>query len=1020
MHPTPSPIPSRCGARRPALPRLRFAALLLAALAGLAGAGAAEASGLHVFVRKVETDEFPRVRAIFDLRSPEKLPFRKLSAANVRLVEEEVEIRDFEVKPYRSGVSIGLVVDDSGSEDPTLGYLKEAASYLADQLAPYDEMAVVGFGRVIRPLQQLTTDKRLMKDAIASLKAYGGSALYDGIAAAMQESSRGVGRQVVVVVSDGHEQDFPYRTRRLSGRSLERVVRAARAHGINIYTIGVGARADTEVLSLLAEETGGRYLAAPRAASLRALFADLAAGFESSFQAIYQSPCIKEDRLLRGGMVKLDFMGRTGAGPFRYHVRARTPVSSLTLSRAESWMDGYARLRLYTRAGRDTFVELEFALRDAKGTAVREGRTTRDGYGAPLGGGMPELLELPAGRYTLELKEPGTDLVFRHPGLILERGRSTDLNFSFSRLVFRRNGQLWYDTEHDLAETSDLIDLTVQELTSGKVLRSGPMSIFKGRRDASLLLEVGAYRIKMDNLWAASGSKPSAGKTRKGSPPPPPPGIEAQVLRNALTAEVAAKGGDVLFFDVKYDDLLAEQDPRLVPDDLPEPPREGQKPAANRRLASIGHCPVDSRAANLRDALSGLLGEEEKQAPAKVSAADLSELRSRIRKLSGPARWSRGQASSPARRSAPPVSAPSVPDVPPVPEPAAPPKRPAAPKARPAKAQAPLPASGTAAAPSRSTAEDTVRLTASQAATEHEEPTFARRPGAARWTPVRRTAAHAAPDAAAAPTMEAPASSRTAATRPVRRPAAASPRPVPPAVTDAIFDEQASAPVAPAGLTRLPSGQQQAAPAAPAVGPAPAAFPEIAAALQAPAASPPAASQESSPALAPHPLTLSDLEAGKGGPNAGRVDSDGDVYVTPRRAAKEAAATAKAALPARTAAPAAGTGKWLVAQPLSTTAARGRLEPLQAAVQVGKKAPDLPRARAVDRRDESTGNASPSSSLKPQASSLSAGRARAVETSRQDTLRQLESLRSGGRTPSRARASSCGPASTRAGEETEP
>ncbi len=1003
MQPTTSPVLPGRASLHPAFPRpaalrlaaLRLAALFVAVLACLPGAARAE--GLHVFVRKVETDEFPRVRAIFDLRSPEKLPFRKLSAANVQLIEEEVVIRDLEVKPYRSGVSIGLVVDDSGSEDPTLGYLKEAAGYLADQLAPYDEMAVVGFGRVIRPLQQLTSDKRLMKDAIASLKAYGGSALYDGIGAAMQESSRGIGRQVVVVVSDGHEQDFPYRTRRLSGRCLERIVRAARAHGISIYTVGVGPRADAEVLSLLAEETGGRFLAAPRAASLRALFADLASSFDSCFQAIYQSPCIKEDRLARGGLVKVDFKGRTGAGPFRYHTRARTPVSSLTLSRAESWKDGYARLRIYTRAGRDTFAELEFALRDGKGKAVREGRTTRDGYGAPLGGGMPELLELPAGRYTLELKEPGTDLVFRHPGLILERGRSTDLNFSFSRLVFRRNGQLWYDTEHDLAETSDLIDLTVQELTSGKVLRSGPMSIFKGRRDASLLLETGAYRIKMDNLWGASGSKKAAAKARKGLPPSPPPGIEAQVLRNALTAEVAAKGGDVLFFDVKYDDLLAEQDPRLVPDDLPEPPRDGEQPCANRRLASIGHCPVDSRADNLRDALSGLLGEEEKQAPAKVSAADLRDVRTRIRRLSGGARWSRGQA-SPARRSAP-AAAPSVPDVPPVPEPVAPPpaKRPATPKAapakpRPARAQAPAPAAETAIAPARPTAGN---ITSAAPDSDSEEPTFARRPGAARQ--------------AVSGTAPRPASRRTAPT---------SPRPVPPAVTDAIFDDRASvAPEparAPAPATQAParaaSDQQAAVPATHENGPVAPAFPEVEASLQPAAKGLPADPAAPSPALTPQQLTLTDLEGSDAALRAARVDSDGDVYVTPRRAAKEAAAARVATSDAvtkaaREKAPSAP-GKWLIAQPLAAQAPRGKLEPLQAAVRVSAGSPSK------------TGSASRG---KRQSPAPTVNAADAQEESRQQTLRELQSLRSAARKPvTRLAASSRDALQTPAGEEMAP
>ncbi|MBI3893338.1 MAG: hypothetical protein HY303_17615, partial [Candidatus Wallbacteria bacterium] len=98
----------------PSLPKGGLAALLALLLLAFALPLDARAEGLDVGIRKVEKDEFPRVRVIFDVRSFDKLPFRRLTAENVQLAEEEVAIRDFELLPYRSGVSIGLVVDASG------------------------------------------------------------------------------------------------------------------------------------------------------------------------------------------------------------------------------------------------------------------------------------------------------------------------------------------------------------------------------------------------------------------------------------------------------------------------------------------------------------------------------------------------------------------------------------------------------------------------------------------------------------------------------------------------------------------------------------------------------------------------------------------------------------------------------------------------------------------------------------------------------------------------------------------
>jgi Ca-activated chloride channel homolog len=102
----------------------------------------------------------------------------------------------------------------------------------------------------------LTTDRRQSVSAIDAYSARGGTALYDGLTDALMRLKRTEGRKVVVLLSDGHDENNPG-TGPGSARTQDDVFAALRETNTMIYPIGLGPRADRELLERLAAESGG-------------------------------------------------------------------------------------------------------------------------------------------------------------------------------------------------------------------------------------------------------------------------------------------------------------------------------------------------------------------------------------------------------------------------------------------------------------------------------------------------------------------------------------------------------------------------------------------------------------------------------------------------------------------------------------------------------------------------------------------------------------------------------------------
>jgi Ca-activated chloride channel family protein len=130
-------------------------------------------------------------------------------------------------------VSMGIVVDSSGSMARKIDRARFALRRLLDTIRPQDEVFVEAFNNQPILLQDFTDSRMLLAQAIASLRAVGGTALYDAILDGLHRVRRGRHqKKALIVVSDGVD------TASLS--SLNQVINAARRSGVLIYSIGIG------------------------------------------------------------------------------------------------------------------------------------------------------------------------------------------------------------------------------------------------------------------------------------------------------------------------------------------------------------------------------------------------------------------------------------------------------------------------------------------------------------------------------------------------------------------------------------------------------------------------------------------------------------------------------------------------------------------------------------------------------------------------------------------------------------
>jgi Ca-activated chloride channel family protein len=156
-------------------------------------------------------------------------------------------------------VSIVLALDASGSMRRKEADVVDSARRFVDALRPEDSLGLVLFSDSSVFAHDLATNRENIHDAIQNYKATGGTALYDALSDSLLRLQKAPGRRVVVVMTDGRDENNPG-TAPGSVHRFDDVVKYAKESGATIFAIGLGTNVDRERLQQLAEMSGGQAL----------------------------------------------------------------------------------------------------------------------------------------------------------------------------------------------------------------------------------------------------------------------------------------------------------------------------------------------------------------------------------------------------------------------------------------------------------------------------------------------------------------------------------------------------------------------------------------------------------------------------------------------------------------------------------------------------------------------------------------------------------------------------------------
>ena len=183
-----------------------------------------------------------------------------LKQENFRVFEDKIEQKLSVFKREDVPVSMGLVIDNSGSMREKRPRVNEAAITLVEASNPRDEAFVVNFNDdfYLDLDKDFTSSISDLKEALERIDSRGSTALRDAIIGSLDHLKKGKkDKKVLLVVTDGEDN--------ASHNSLEKTLREIQKTDTVIYTIGLlggegdkkGAKRAKKVLQEIAAASGG-------------------------------------------------------------------------------------------------------------------------------------------------------------------------------------------------------------------------------------------------------------------------------------------------------------------------------------------------------------------------------------------------------------------------------------------------------------------------------------------------------------------------------------------------------------------------------------------------------------------------------------------------------------------------------------------------------------------------------------------------------------------------------------------
>lgn len=208
-----------------------------------------------------------------------------LQKEDFKIFEDGTEQRVLDFYKETRPISLAILIDTSGSMRDKIKEVHAAAGAFAESLRDIDQALVIDFDDNVFLIQELTSDREALKEAIESTEPIGATSLYDALHATYRKIGHMDGRKAIVVLSDGEDTSSQF--------GFKRVLEEAKTNNTMIFTIGLGGGAGggprREVLNDFSENTGGRSFFVRKPEELAAAYERIAQELGQQYYLSYST-----------------------------------------------------------------------------------------------------------------------------------------------------------------------------------------------------------------------------------------------------------------------------------------------------------------------------------------------------------------------------------------------------------------------------------------------------------------------------------------------------------------------------------------------------------------------------------------------------------------------------------------------------------------------------------------------------------------------------------------------------------
>lgn len=208
-------------------------------------------------------------------------------------------------------VSLGIIIDDSGSMMSKRSRVEAAALAMVRESNPQDEVFIVNFNDEAFLDVPFTNDIKKMEQGLTRIDSRGGTAMRDAIGMSLdyikKEGKRD--KKVLLVITDGNDN--------ASGTSLEKVVARSNQSDVLVYAIGLFTEEEKReaskarrALNELTTATGGLAFYPKEVAEVQSLAVEVAHDIRNQYTIAYTPTVQALDGSYRQIRVMVDAPGK--------------------------------------------------------------------------------------------------------------------------------------------------------------------------------------------------------------------------------------------------------------------------------------------------------------------------------------------------------------------------------------------------------------------------------------------------------------------------------------------------------------------------------------------------------------------------------------------------------------------------------------------------------------------------------------------------------------------------------------